>query len=79
MITAALNNPKQQSLGRWEIIWYSELPHYNMQDVQFAIKYCKTYKGRGKYGPFIKKERKKLRETIPEKAQTLNLIDVIVN
>lgn len=60
----------------WEIgrIWFSELPHYNIQNVQSLIK---QFHGiliiRNKWP--INRKKKKLTETIPEEAQALHLLD----
>ena len=66
--TAAHNKQQQQTLG----MGFPELPHCNIQIVQFTKK---NIKHTNKQKIMDHSQRKKLAETIPEEAQILDLVD----
>lgn len=66
--TAAHNNQQQQTLG----MGFPELPHCNIQIVQFTKK---NIKHTNKQKIMDHSQGKKLAETIPEEAQILDLLD----
>lgn len=57
-----------------ERIRFLEVPHYNTQKVLTTTKNYKALKETAKYGPFTRGKKKELSETIPEKAQILELL-----
>lgn len=65
------NKQQGQSLGGGRI-WFLELPYYRIQNFQFSTKKYKTCRETRYNEP---SQGNKFIEIVPEKAQTLNLLD----